>query len=138
MQFDVSEEGRVFVKVFDVKKFPHVSILDPFSGNVVWRREGWTAEEPFTSLLFAEAVLNLPNLELRKIAASLRSLKAGPDDNDDDESSWDLCSLFESWEKLSLGTSCTSQPDMAGLTLRNSTNSTIPTEIITSVAEEDE
>lgn len=135
----MSEEGRVFVKVFNVKKFPHVSILDPFSGNVVWRRDGWTAEEPFTSLLFAEAVVNLPNLELRKIAASRRSLKPGPDDDDDDESSWDLCSLFESWEKLSLETSCPNQPDMGGLTLRHATNhSAIPTEIITSLVEEDE
>jgi hypothetical protein len=101
-KLDMSDEGKVYAKVFQVKQFPHLSILDPFSGLVMWRKEGWSAEKPLTAAALVEAFLSLRNIDDRKLKPSDQSSSAIMDDNSRGDRS-SLNSLFQSWEKLSVG-----------------------------------
>lgn len=38
--------------------YPHVGIIDPRTGRLVWRKEGWTQENPLTAELFAEYAMD--------------------------------------------------------------------------------
>ena len=39
-------------------EFPHISIIDPRTGRLLWRKEGWTQEKPFTAERFAEMAMD--------------------------------------------------------------------------------
>ena len=51
---DTSQEGRTYTERYQVFVFPHIAILDPRTGRLLWRKEGWTQENPFTATDFAE------------------------------------------------------------------------------------
>jgi hypothetical protein len=93
----------VYAKVFQVMQFPHVSIFDPFSGLVMWRKEGWSAEKPLTAAAFSEAFLALPNIDVRKYTPSDHSVTNASDNNSNSGRSSSLYSLLQSWERLSVG-----------------------------------
>lgn len=92
-------EGRVYTQIFKVKSFPHVAILNPFTGEIVWRKEGWTPgkQDELNAEVFAEKVVDLPPLD--GVAPSVHSSHSAG------EKSWELLSLIDSWERLSVGTS---------------------------------
>jgi hypothetical protein len=94
----------VYAKVFQVKQFPHVSIVDPYSGLVMWRKEGWSAEKPLTAAAFSEAFLSLPDIDDRKYTPSHQSvINASDSDSYIGSRSSSLYSLLQSWERLSVG-----------------------------------
>ena len=107
-------------------KFPHVAIINPYTGEIIWRKDGWTVagKDELTAETFSEKVMNLPERP-KYIKRSQRALSRtssgvvssssnstitsrgdtdGNGDNDDDDNkSWELVSLLESWERLSVG-----------------------------------
>jgi UBX domain-containing protein 7 len=57
-QMDVSVEGRTYVQRYQVNEFPHVAIIDPRTGRLLWRKEGWTQQNPLRAETFAEMVMD--------------------------------------------------------------------------------
>ena len=55
-QMDTTAEGRTYVERYQVADFPHVAILDPRTGRLIWRKEGWTQVNPLTAMDFAVAI----------------------------------------------------------------------------------
>jgi len=47
-------EGQTYAQRYSVMCYPHIAIIDPRTGRLMWKREGWTAENPFTATDFAE------------------------------------------------------------------------------------
>ena len=80
-----------------------MAILDPFTGKVVWRKEGWTPgrNNELTADSFAEAIVSLPDLEESKAARACLS-RSNSAVFSEGEKSWELLSLLESWERLSV------------------------------------
>lgn len=58
VQLDQSPDGQTFVERYQVNDFPHISIIDPRTGRLLWRKEGWTQQNPMTSLSFAEMAMD--------------------------------------------------------------------------------
>jgi len=54
LQMDVESEGRTYIERYQVGGYPHIAILDPRTGRLLWRKEGWMQENPFTATQFAE------------------------------------------------------------------------------------
>ena len=57
-QMDTNPEGRTYIERYQVHDYPHVGIIDPRTGRLVWRREGWTQEKPMTAEVFAEHAMD--------------------------------------------------------------------------------
>lgn len=57
-QLDSSEEGQVYSQRYKVHQYPHVAIIDPRTGRLLWRKEGWTQEKPFGPESFAEMAMD--------------------------------------------------------------------------------
>lgn len=55
---DISPEGRQYVQRYHVYEFPHIAILDPRTGRLMWKKEGWTQENPVTAETFAEMAMD--------------------------------------------------------------------------------
>lgn len=55
---DVSTEGRTYAERYQVHVYPHLAIIDPRTGRLLWRKEGWTQENPMTAELFAEIAMD--------------------------------------------------------------------------------
>lgn len=55
---DSNAEGRTYVERYNVSDFPHIGIIDPRTGRLLWRREGWTQQNPMTADRFAELVMD--------------------------------------------------------------------------------
>lgn len=55
---DQSTEGRTFVERYTVHDYPHISIIDPRTGRLLWRKEGWTQQNPVTAETFAEMAMD--------------------------------------------------------------------------------
>jgi UBX domain-containing protein 7 len=55
---DVSSEGRTYSERYQVHDYPHLAIIDPRTGRLLWRKEGWTQEKPLTADLFAEIAMD--------------------------------------------------------------------------------
>lgn len=53
------DEGRVYARLFGVANFPHVAMMDPFTGDIARSEEGWSADKPLTADSFVEAYINL-------------------------------------------------------------------------------
>ena len=55
---DISIEGRQYVQRYHVYEFPHIAIIDPRTGRLLWKKEGWTQENPVTAETFAETAMD--------------------------------------------------------------------------------
>mmetsp|Transcript_31899 Transcript_31899/g.73295 ORF Transcript_31899/g.73295 Transcript_31899/m.73295 type:complete len:367 (+) Transcript_31899:3-1103(+) len=107
---DNSPEGQTYSERYAVFQFPHVAIIDPRTGRLLWKKEGWTQENPFNAGAFAEMAMDFcsrhsfdkepiapakPNgtsgrkhamsEEEQMQVAMAASLKAQDDDDDDEE-----------------------------------------------------
>jgi UBX domain-containing protein 7 len=51
---DGTAEGRTYTERYQVLDYPHIGIIDPRTGRLLWRKEGWTQENPVTAETFAE------------------------------------------------------------------------------------
>jgi hypothetical protein len=49
-----SAEGQTYVTRYKVTGYPHLAILDPRTGSLLWRKEGWTQVNPLTAEQFVE------------------------------------------------------------------------------------
>lgn len=57
-QIDSTPEGRTFSERYQVYEYPHISIIDPRTGRLMWRKEGWTQQNALTSDAFAEIAMD--------------------------------------------------------------------------------
>ncbi|GKY91172.1 hypothetical protein MPSEU_000089900 [Mayamaea pseudoterrestris] len=55
---DDNPDGRTFCERYQVHVFPHISIIDPRTGRLMWRKEGWTQQNPVTVEFFAEMAMD--------------------------------------------------------------------------------
>jgi hypothetical protein len=55
---NTSADGSTFAHRYKVESFPHISIIDPRTGRLIWRKEGWTQQNPLTAADFAEKVID--------------------------------------------------------------------------------
>lgn len=55
---DVTPEGRTYCERYQVHDYPHLAIIDPRTGRLLWRKEGWTQEKPLTADSFAEIAMD--------------------------------------------------------------------------------
>ena len=49
-----SPEGQTYIQRYKVQGYPHLAILDPRTGSLLWRKEGWTQVNPLTAEQFVE------------------------------------------------------------------------------------
>jgi len=54
----VTAEARTYITRYQVQDYPHIAFIDPRTGRLMWRKEGWTQENPMTSELFAEVAMD--------------------------------------------------------------------------------
>lgn len=47
-------DGQTYIQRYSVNAFPHVAIIDPRTGRLMWKKEGWTQVDPMTSEQFAQ------------------------------------------------------------------------------------
>lgn len=47
-------EGRTYITRYKVEGYPHIAIIDPRTGALLWRKEGWTQVNPLTAEQFVE------------------------------------------------------------------------------------
>jgi hypothetical protein len=59
LQFDTTPEGRTYCERYQVHMFPHIAIIDARTGRLLWRKEGWTMESPFSAEDFAEMAMDV-------------------------------------------------------------------------------
>jgi UBX domain-containing protein 7 len=55
---DSTPEGRTFCERYQVHDYPHISIIDPRTGRLLWRKEGWTQQNALTADTFAEIAMD--------------------------------------------------------------------------------
>jgi hypothetical protein len=55
---DISPEGKTYAQRYHVYEFPHIAIIDPRTRRLMWKKEGWTQENPMTPLFFAEMAMD--------------------------------------------------------------------------------
>lgn len=58
VQMDVSPEGKTYIQRYKVHDFPHVAFIDPRTRRLLWKKEGWTQENPLTAESFAEYAMD--------------------------------------------------------------------------------
>lgn len=51
---DRTADGSTYAQRYNVQTYPHVAIIDPRTGRLMWRKEGWTQVNPMTAEQFAE------------------------------------------------------------------------------------
>jgi len=51
---NIAPDGQTYAQRYNVTGYPHIAIIDPRTGRQMWKKEGWTAENPFTAQMFAE------------------------------------------------------------------------------------
>lgn len=56
--FDVAPEGEVYAQRYHVHDYPHVGIIDPRTRRLMWKKEGWTQQNPMTAETFAEMAMD--------------------------------------------------------------------------------
>lgn len=49
-----SNEGQTYITRYKVTGYPHLAIIDPRTGSLLWRKEGWTQVNPLTAEQFVE------------------------------------------------------------------------------------
>eukprot|EP00529_Nitzschia_sp_RCC80_P022708 CAMPEP_0113509438 /NCGR_PEP_ID=MMETSP0014_2-20120614/37578_1 /TAXON_ID=2857 /ORGANISM="Nitzschia sp." /LENGTH=496 /DNA_ID=CAMNT_0000405273 /DNA_START=92 /DNA_END=1582 /DNA_ORIENTATION=+ /assembly_acc=CAM_ASM_000159 len=55
---DISPEGQVYSQRYHVYDYPHVAIIDPRTRRLLWKKEGWTQQNPLTASQFAEMAMD--------------------------------------------------------------------------------
>jgi hypothetical protein len=55
---DISPEGKTYAQRYHVYDYPHIAIIDPRTRRLMWKKEGWTQENPMTAELFAEMAMD--------------------------------------------------------------------------------
>ena len=55
---DSTPEGRTYSERYQVNDYPHISIIDPRTGRLMWRKEGWTQQNALTADTFAEIAMD--------------------------------------------------------------------------------
>jgi hypothetical protein len=55
---DTSPEGQTYIQRYQVQDYPHIGFIDPRTGRLMWRKEGWTQESPMSTELFAEVAMD--------------------------------------------------------------------------------
>ena len=55
---DISQEGKVYSQRYHVYDYPHIGIIDPRTRRLMWKKEGWTQQNPMTAELFAETAMD--------------------------------------------------------------------------------
>jgi len=55
---DVSPDGAIYAQRYNVYDYPHVGIIDPRTGRLMWKKEGWTQQNPLTAEQFAEYAMD--------------------------------------------------------------------------------
>lgn len=55
---DISPEGTVYSQRYHVYDYPHVAIIDPRTRRLLWKKEGWTQQNPLTAGQFAEMAMD--------------------------------------------------------------------------------
>jgi len=55
---DSTPEGRTYTERYQVQDYPHIGIIDPRTGRLLWRKEGWTQQNPVTAAVFAEHAMD--------------------------------------------------------------------------------
>lgn len=55
---DIAPEGQVYTQRYHVHDFPHIGIIDPRTRRLMWKKEGWTQQNPMTAELFAETAMD--------------------------------------------------------------------------------
>ena len=51
---DTTPEGSQYANRYKVYDYPHVGIIDPRTRRLMWKKEGWTQQNPLTAEQFAE------------------------------------------------------------------------------------
>ena len=49
-----SNEGQTYITRYKVQGYPHIAIIDPRTGSLLWRKEGWTQVNPLSADQFVE------------------------------------------------------------------------------------
>jgi len=57
-QMDIAPEGQVYAQRYHVHDFPHIAIIDPRTRRLLWKKEGWTQQNPMTADTFAEIAMD--------------------------------------------------------------------------------
>ena len=57
-QMDISPDGSIYAQRYKVYDYPHVGIIDPRTGRLMWKKEGWTQQNPLTAEQFAEYAMD--------------------------------------------------------------------------------
>lgn len=57
-QFDIAPEGVVYAQRYHVHDYPHIGIIDPRTRRLMWKKEGWTQQNPMTAEFFAETAMD--------------------------------------------------------------------------------
>jgi hypothetical protein len=55
---DVTAEGQTYIQRYQVQDYPHIGFIDPRTGRLMWRKEGWTQESPMSPEIFAEVAMD--------------------------------------------------------------------------------
>lgn len=50
-----SSEGTTYRQRYKAFAYPHVAIIDPRTGRLLWKKEGWTMQNPMTPEQFVQA-----------------------------------------------------------------------------------
>lgn len=57
-EMDFSPEGSIYAQRYNVYDYPHVGIIDPRTRRLMWKKEGWTQQNPLTAERFAEIAMD--------------------------------------------------------------------------------
>jgi len=49
-----TNEGQTYITRYKVTGYPHLAIIDPRTGSLLWRKEGWAQVDPLTAEQFVE------------------------------------------------------------------------------------
>lgn len=53
-QTTTSADGQTYITRYKVTGYPHLAVIDPRTGSLLWRKEGWTQVNPLTAEQFVE------------------------------------------------------------------------------------
>mmetsp|Transcript_8153 Transcript_8153/g.24109 ORF Transcript_8153/g.24109 Transcript_8153/m.24109 type:complete len:555 (+) Transcript_8153:331-1995(+) len=57
-EMDTTPEGRQYADRYKVYDYPHVGIIDPRTRRLMWKKEGWSQQNPLTAEQFAEYAMD--------------------------------------------------------------------------------
>eukprot|EP00536_Pseudo-nitzschia_multiseries_P002588 jgi/Psemu1/251809/estExt_Genewise1Plus.C_340164 len=57
-EMDTTREGSQYADRYKVYDYPHVGIIDPRTRRLMWKKEGWSQQNPLTAEQFAEFAMD--------------------------------------------------------------------------------